>query len=207
MSLFGHPGDKNAGKELWGMSTSKGNNLRCALNITTLNLYLINEEIDTAAGQSGSCIYCHDDDEKTFWISSVHTGGSKSKRQNYGTLLNDNCLPWMQQQLKNINLNIDEKIIQKKKEYVTAVVYKTEIKKLKQEKLELLEQFRKYEEINKDYDVKKQQNILYEQQRSVKQQRCTMVVMLMLIFGAMYYIYVLNIQNKELFQHQHTLCS
>eukprot|EP01084_Bolivina_argentea_P029479 54746_1 len=167
MSLFGHPGDKNAGKELWGMSTSKRNNLRCALNITTLNLYLINKEIDTAAGQSGSCIYCHGDDEKTFWISSVHTGGSKSKRQNYATLLNDNCLPWMQQQLENINVNINEKIIRKEREYATAVVAKTEINKLKQEKLELLKQLRKYEEINKghDLDVKKQKNIFYQQQR------------------------------------------
>eukprot|EP01084_Bolivina_argentea_P256065 430992_1 len=103
MHLFGYPGDKSNAEEMWGMSTPMQNELKLEINDEQMNLYVINQQIDTANGQSGSCIYCHGDNVETFWICSVHTGGSKAKRQNYATLMSVATLKWIQQ---NIGVNI-----------------------------------------------------------------------------------------------------
>eukprot|EP01084_Bolivina_argentea_P293884 505565_1 len=121
LSIFGYPGDKKKGEEMWGMSTPKGIQLSCGFNTKSSKLYLINDQIDTMKGQSGSSIYCLGDaksgifffSENTIWICSVHTGGSKKYAQNYGTLLDINMLNWVKQCFDDINIDIKCKIINK----------------------------------------------------------------------------------------------
>eukprot|EP01084_Bolivina_argentea_P266267 451571_1 len=115
MILFGFPGDKNAGERLWGMSTPPHQNeFTCGFNAINEQIYLVNNQIDTQSGQSGASIYCHGDKKDTFWILSVHTGGSVKAGQNYGTLLDSHILKWIKNYFNSINIEIDHKIISKK---------------------------------------------------------------------------------------------
>eukprot|EP01084_Bolivina_argentea_P032571 60272_1 len=112
--LFGYPGDKNKGEEMWGMSTPKGIQLTCGFNMKSSKLHLINDQIDTVQGQSGSSIYCLGDIQDNIWIISVHTGGSKTAGQNYGTLMDKGTLQWIKECFHHINIDLSHKIIQKK---------------------------------------------------------------------------------------------
>eukprot|EP01084_Bolivina_argentea_P242239 406441_1 len=113
MHVFGYPGDKRPlhKAEMWGMSTSNGNDLYVAKNNTNGNKesFVVNKEIDTKSGQSGAGVYCIENNE--CWICCIHTGGSKSKKENYATLLDSNKLNWIKTSFQNeFNINITAKI-------------------------------------------------------------------------------------------------
>eukprot|EP01084_Bolivina_argentea_P004254 8089_1 len=140
MCLFGYPGDKKNGNdsyELWGMSTPLRNTMTYGCNFTNFQLYLVNEEIDTHSGQSGSSIYCKGENENSFWICSVHTGGSSSAMQNYATLLDRRTLKWIQDCFHNIDIDINHKIIEKStKQSIMFEQIKGKISMLEEENLE-----------------------------------------------------------------------
>eukprot|EP01084_Bolivina_argentea_P001256 2319_1 len=146
---------------MWGMSTPNTNNLFFRLNMQTLNLYLINKEMDTASGQSGSCIYCRGNNDDIFWICSIHTGGSKRKKENYATLLDHTKLTWIKDGLKEIDVDIPaEKIINKETKYSALYIQLKEqintLKKLNEDNMEQLQ--KQHEKINKhESTIAKQQ--------------------------------------------------
>eukprot|EP01084_Bolivina_argentea_P054532 99989_1 len=105
LSIFGFPGDKACADkyEMWGMSTMKNNVFALSLN----KRVIINKEIDTQPGQSGSAIFNANDGQ--YMIYALHAGGHKTKRQNYGTVLH---LDWIKKQFERNGIDIKKQIIE-----------------------------------------------------------------------------------------------
>eukprot|EP01084_Bolivina_argentea_P054535 99994_1 len=107
LSIYGFPGDKAGvyNYEMWGMSTSKNNVFALALN----KRLIINKEIDTQPGESGSCVFNANNAYGTYMVYGVHVGGHKTKRQNYGTVLH---LDWIKKQFERNGIDIKKQIIE-----------------------------------------------------------------------------------------------
>eukprot|EP01084_Bolivina_argentea_P054539 99998_1 len=107
LSIYGFPGDKAGvyNYEMWGMSTSKNNVFALALN----KRLIINKEIDTQPGESGSCVFNANNAYGTYMVYGVHVGGHKTKRQNYGTVLH---LDWIKKQFERNGIDIKSKIVE-----------------------------------------------------------------------------------------------
>lgn len=98
--VIGYPGEKDG--ELYGMSGD--------YNLVNKSTVIKYEKIDTSGGQSGSPIFCHednksnDDDESIFKqfdeIIGVHTAGNVAMKTNLGTALNNEKLQWIANVLK-----------------------------------------------------------------------------------------------------------
>eukprot|EP01084_Bolivina_argentea_P293886 505569_1 len=128
MHLFGYPRDKQRDgdievAEMWGMSTTKGNDFEIRRNRKSLQKYFVNKEIDTKPGQSGACVYYCENEEKQnkFMICGVHCGGNDEKKENYGTILDYYYLRLLQQYFKDKNNEIYKKIICAKREHAKDV--------------------------------------------------------------------------------------
>eukprot|EP01084_Bolivina_argentea_P153823 268191_1 len=105
MHIYGYPYEKMEKRNdgtyyyLWGMGTSKldgTNKFRVAKNKNTKKLYIENKGIDTTPGQSGSCIYSYNGEDKTrYLIYGVHTGGKSEIQTNYGTFCDIYNIEWI----------------------------------------------------------------------------------------------------------------
>eukprot|EP01084_Bolivina_argentea_P238292 400341_1 len=106
VKVIGYPGEEKIRGELYGMI---GNGQVKYVNIRTQYNKLIAYDIDTSAGQSGSPVFkvgdidnkendekeCKDNIYKSFGdIIGIHVAGKRSKKLNFGTMLNDEIIKW-----------------------------------------------------------------------------------------------------------------
>eukprot|EP01084_Bolivina_argentea_P276903 472584_1 len=100
---------------LYGMGTSKINNTNTfiiAENNHSKKQYILNKGIDTTKGQSGSCIYSYQENNRNlFLIYGVHTGGSPSAHSNYATFFDIDTINWMKNVLFSFGANVSKKFI------------------------------------------------------------------------------------------------
>src|SRR5690242_4458532 len=103
--LMGYPGEYNM--ELWGMK-SINNKLNNDQYIKINDKYdlLIYTNINTSEGQSGSPIVMDNVSNESKYIIGIHVGGDLKKKENYGTLFNNNKIEWINQCIKNNNTDI-----------------------------------------------------------------------------------------------------
>eukprot|EP01084_Bolivina_argentea_P276615 472017_1 len=114
LHIFGYPGnkgyvDKNSKQmmyQMYGMSTGvNGHKMKVETHAITKKKYVINNELDTQPGMSGSAIWTiHGKRCKEFFIYGVHTGGKQEADcgENYGTFLDKSHIEW----IKNIQFKL-----------------------------------------------------------------------------------------------------
>eukprot|EP01084_Bolivina_argentea_P276616 472020_1 len=114
LHIFGYPGSKGYIEkdsnqmmyQMYGMSTGINfDKMKVGIHDITKKKYIINGEIDTQPGMSGSAIWTiHGKRCKEFFIYGVHTGGKQEADcgENYGTFLDKSHIEW----IKNIQFKL-----------------------------------------------------------------------------------------------------
>eukprot|EP01084_Bolivina_argentea_P216307 367519_1 len=134
--IYGYPGNtrkKENGRiyyYMYGMGTSKidqESKLYVDKNEHD-KLYIVNKCIDTAPGQSGSCIYSYNEAYVTkYLIYGVHTSGSEKRQSNFGTFFDDENIQWIEDVFfqNNCNVTVRKKThhIKSRKAVVSAWTY------------------------------------------------------------------------------------
>eukprot|EP01084_Bolivina_argentea_P062364 114028_1 len=141
LHIFGYPGgkgyvDKDSGQmmhQMYGMSTGiHSSNMKVETHSITKKMYIINDDIDTEPGMSGSAIWTIY--EKTqFKIYAVHTGGKQKEDsgENYGTFLDDDHINWIHRIQNHLLLKPGFNIIPFKQREYTVPKLKTEMVSIK----------------------------------------------------------------------------
>eukprot|EP01084_Bolivina_argentea_P280305 479345_1 len=109
--LYGYPGDKyyiTQGNlkqfQMYGMSTGmNGNKFKLDIHSKSKKKYIVNTEIDTQSGMSGSVLWSYGKNINEYIIYGIHTGGNVANLNkgrkfgvNYGTFLDEENLNWIQ---------------------------------------------------------------------------------------------------------------
>eukprot|EP01084_Bolivina_argentea_P014778 27636_1 len=130
--IYGYPGSMREKKNkriyyyLYGMGTSKideTNSFILTTNVNSNKDYIVNRGIDTTVGQSGSCIYSYNDNDNTsYFIYGVHSGGSQKQQANYGTFFDDDTIQWIKNVFIANNVDITKKCIAIKRENKDSII-------------------------------------------------------------------------------------
>eukprot|EP01084_Bolivina_argentea_P282555 483682_1 len=159
--LYGYPNDKYKIKnndkqyQMYGMSTGmSGNKFKIEKHAKSGKEYIVNNQIDTQAGQSGSAIWSYGSSEK-FNVYGVHSGGNEANQHeqrklgvNYGTFLDEENLNWIRkiENMLSVQSSLgNNNILQSKFEQIQQQ-HQEQLYKLKQE-FEKLKK-RHHEEVN-----------------------------------------------------------
>eukprot|EP01084_Bolivina_argentea_P292537 502942_1 len=119
--LFGYPGDKN--HKMYGMSTGMdGHNFEVGKNEKSGQPFIINRDIDTQGGQSGSIIWSYNSNNETgFLVYGLHTGGKQEAKSgvNFGTFLDSNTIAWINHTKFKLSLKPGFNVLpSEKREYI-----------------------------------------------------------------------------------------
>eukprot|EP01084_Bolivina_argentea_P264254 447575_1 len=130
LHIFGYPGSKGyvdkytqrKMHQMYGMSSGvNGNKFKVAINDITKRKYVINDEIDTEQGMSGSSIWTFCNKRQQFLIYAVHAGGKQEDKSgvNYGTFLDKDHIEWIERMQFKLLLKPGFNIVpSKKREYI-----------------------------------------------------------------------------------------
>eukprot|EP01084_Bolivina_argentea_P212364 361013_1 len=114
--------------QMYGMSTGvNGNKMKVETHGITKKKYIINNELDTQPGMSGSAIWAMNG----IWriIYGIHTGGKQEMHsgENYGTFLDETHIDWIQNiQYKLLLKNGFNIVASKKREYIISQLKENE---------------------------------------------------------------------------------